>query len=420
MMKNSVMKNLKIIFIVVAIPVLFLSCRSEDSFPTEPQNILRGHIYTSEKIAEFDKEFLTEYINSLTNEMPVMFDIQYSVECYKITYVTPDPNGNLVTASGALFIPKGKANLSLLSLHHGTQTKRSRVGSVSSFFSPEGIIGAALGYYTLVPDYLGLGDSYLLHPYHHAETSANTVIDFIRAGREFARKEKIELNGQVFLAGYSEGGFVTLAAHREIEKFYQSEITVTASAPMAGAYDLNLTARTILQKEIYDQPSFPAYFIVAYNNIYGWNKIKSVFNYPYSDKVEALFDGTKTTGEINLQLASNLKFLFNTNFISDFLNGREPEIISAFQENSLLDWIPSAPVRFYHGSADEYVPYENSVTAKEYFTSRGAQAELITIEGGTHVSSAIPSIIDAIEWFEELKLGKILLNNKISLRKAEK
>lgn len=250
------------------VPVLFLSCRSEDNFPVEPQNISRGHIYTTEKIAEFDKDFLTEYVNSLTNEMPVMFNIQYSVECYKVTYVTPDQKGNLVTAYGALFIPKGKTNLSLLSLHHGTQTKRGRVGSVSPFFSPEGIIGAALGYYTLVPDYLGLGESYTLHPYHHAETSANTAIDFIRAGREYARKEKIQLNGQVFLAGYSEGGFVTLATHREIEKFYQNEISVTASAPMAGAYDLNLTAHTIIQQGTYNQPSYLAYFLVAYNQIY--------------------------------------------------------------------------------------------------------------------------------------------------------
>jgi dipeptidyl aminopeptidase/acylaminoacyl peptidase len=59
------------------------------------------------------------------------------------------------------------------------------------------------------------------------------------------------------------------------------------------------------------------------------------------------------------------------------------------------------PLLLIHGNADEYVPYENSTTALEAFTSRGAQnVRLITIEGGTHETSVIPAIIETINWFE--------------------
>ena len=41
-----------------------------------------------------------------------------------------------------------------------------------------------------------------------------------------------------FLTGYSQGGHVTMAAHRELETFHTNEFTVTACAPCAGPYDL--------------------------------------------------------------------------------------------------------------------------------------------------------------------------------------
>jgi hypothetical protein len=93
-----------------------------------------------------------------------------------------------------------------MSVQHGTETKRTNVGSQSLQYAYEGFIGAGLGYYTLVPDYLGLGESTLMHPYHCAKASAETVIDFIRACRTEAETLNKKLNGQVFLAGYSEGG----------------------------------------------------------------------------------------------------------------------------------------------------------------------------------------------------------------------
>jgi len=294
-------------------------------------------------------------------------------------------------------------------LQHGTQTNRSIVGSVSPLNSLDGMLGASLGYYTIVPDYLGLGESTILHPYHHAKSSADCVIDLIRAGREFALRSNIKLNGQVFLAGYSEGGYVTLAAHKEIEKNYSNEIKIAACAPMAGAYDLNLTAKAILQKQTYNQPSYLSFFIVAYNEIYGWNRLTDAFNSPYAEKMPSLFDGTKTTTEINAQLTTSISQLFKQNFLNAYLNGSEVDLTTAFTNNSLLNWTPSAPLRFYHGSADEYVPYENSTNARDYFKSVGATVELITIPGGTHTSAALPSIINAVDWFETIRLNKQVL-----------
>lgn len=402
-LKDTITIKLILPIYILAVSFVLTSCKSEDS-PVEPNIETRGGLISSTQLPSITKEFIKSYLNDYN----ITIDAKYNVDAYKIVYYTDDTKGNLTIASGALFIPQGKDNLPLISLHHGTQTDREKVGSVSRFNAPEGIIGAALGYYSLVPDYLGLGESQLIHPYLYAKSSADAVIDFIRACRKEADDLNIKLNGQVFLAGYSEGGYVTLAAHREIQLHYGNEITITASSPMAGPYDPYLTSKTILENPTYGKPSYMAYLAAAYNSIYGWNNLKGIFNSPYAELIPSLIDGTKTIDEIDAQLTSDLTKLFTQNFLTTFLDGTEKDFSNALRENNLIDWTPAAPIRFYHGSDDQFVPYQNSIEARDYFLAHGANVELVTIEGGDHATSLMPSILGAIDWFDSIRLSKVL------------
>ncbi|MBX3009448.1 MAG: alpha/beta hydrolase [Melioribacteraceae bacterium] len=385
--------------------VIIISCDKSDN-PVEPVSKEQGALISTSYLGTFGASLIKQLVSSYdpTGFGSVMFT--YDVDVFKIVYNTVDTKGQITIASGALFLPTGKNNLSIASIQHGTQTKRTSVASVNPLNGAEGLIGASLGYFVVMPDYLGLGESVMVHPYHHQKTSAATVIDMIRAGRAYASSKNISLNGQVFLLGYSEGGYVTMAAQKEIEKKYSNEIKLAASAPMAGAYDLNLTAQKIIAQSTYNQPSYLAYFMAAYDQIYGWNKLADIFNSPYAERMNSLFDGTKTTTEINAQLTSNIAQLFKQSFKDSYLNGTFKLLTDAFNENSLLNFKPVTPTKLFHGDADEYVPYENSERARDYFVSQGVNVELITVKGGTHLSSAVPSVIAAIQWFESLRLKK--------------
>ena len=240
-------------FVVI---ILFIGIGCSDDNPIESnidESKARGEIEESSFMIDYSLDLLNIFFQSIQSQTGIRTNITptYALSIHKIVYWTIDTEGTPTKASGSVFVPKDLTNLPLISLHHGTQTNRERVGSVSPINAPEGLLGGTLGYYAAVPDYLGLGESTILHPYQHAKTSATSVIDFIRAAQKFAQQNNIQLNEQLFLAGYSEGGYVTLAAHKEIEENYSSEFTVTASAPMAGSYDLDLTARSIIQLEIY-------------------------------------------------------------------------------------------------------------------------------------------------------------------------
>jgi len=170
---------------------------------------------------------------------------------------------------------------------------------------------------------------------------------------------------------------------------------------MAGPYDLKGMVDSVFQTNNYGTPAYIAYFLTAYNEIYGWNRLGDFFNAPYSASTPALFDGSKSWGEVVNQLPSTFSDLVNPDFVTDYLDGNEPEVQAAIQENTLLDWTPQAPIHFFHGDADLVVPYQNVLTAIDIFTSNGAtDIQLTTIPGGTHDTSGPIVMVGAIQWFE--------------------
>ena len=76
----------------------------------------------------------------------------------------------------------------------------------------------------------------------------------------------IQFNEQLFLEGYSEGGYVTMAAVKEIEENLSHEFNITMSFPMAGAYDLSgVLVDLMLSEEVYPDP----YYLDSHNRFKG-------------------------------------------------------------------------------------------------------------------------------------------------------
>ena len=399
---------LKIIFSLITICFIlinFQACNKEDNIdPLSPSIHERGEIVQSNSLGTMGVNEIQQLLaeGNMTNS----FTLNYSVEAISINYYTKDGDGNQTIASGALFIPQGGNNLSLVSIQHGTQTKDDLVASVSPVNSTEGIIGlimASIGYLVVVPDYPGFGVSNVMHPYIHAESLVPCVIDLMRAGKSYSSQHQLILDGRIFLTGYSEGGYVTLVAQRKIELNYAQEFNLTAVAPMAGPYDLYGTMQTLFQTGRYNHTAYLGFLLTAYNDIYGWNRLDDFFNPPYSSIVQNLFDGSKTFGEVVNQLPSAFSALMDSTFVNNVRNGNERAFIEAMHENTLLDWKPRAPINFFHGDADDISPYQNALTAVEKLKANGGMnIQLTTIPGGNHENSGPIAVVGAIQWFESM------------------
>ena len=362
----------------------------------------RGSLVSSAYIMSFTPQEIQPYLGFVG--APLGLELSYSIDIYKLSYRTVDQHDAATLVSGVLFVPQGIDTLDVLSVQHGTVFKRNEVGSVNPLYALDGLIVSMNGYLVAEPDYLGLGESRQLHPYLLARAEAIPVIDMLRAVRGYAGENNLVLRDSIFLAGYSEGGFVTLATHQLMETEYADEFVLKAVAPMAGPYDLAGTTTRLLQHSHYDNPAYLAYVISAYNNYYGWDDLEAIFQEPYAARIPTLIDGEHSGSEVNAQLTSTLDSLLQPAFKTAFLNGEASELFAALTLNSPLDWAPQAPVRLIHGTADSTVYYSNSLTAYESLRASGAtRVDLVPLEGADHQSGAFTAYYLAMEWFDSLR-----------------
>ena len=334
---------------------------------------------------------------------------RFAVAIYKIVYQTIDADGAATQASGALLVPQEAAGpRPMMSYQHGTLTARDEAPSAGGGEQVIGLAYATDGYLAVLPDLLGLGDSPGLHPYLHAATSASAVIDMLRAARDFAAMNCLELNGQLFITGYSQGGYTTMAAHRELEASYEDEFAVTASAPMAGPYDLSgVMADAFIDGREHPSPYYLAYTLLAYDAIYDLFEDPSSFLVaPYDRILPPLFDGTHSAGEINAAMPAVPSEILQPGLVEAFENDAAHPLRLRLQENDVHDWLPRALVLLYHCGQDRHVPPENSQVALEHLRARGAQVELVVpLPTGDQNSCAGPSLLLAKSWFDGMVQG---------------
>jgi pimeloyl-ACP methyl ester carboxylesterase len=357
---------------------------------------------------------------TLKNEIPLEFlkvigaglnhqvasKIKYGVRSHVLVYETTF-NGKKVKASGLILVPVGlKGTAPILSLQHGTTFLKRDAPSLSqNYYGME--FFAAAGYVTLIPDFLGYGESAkLFHPYYHEQSSALTVIDMIHAAKEFLVKEKINVNEDLFLAGYSEGGYVTLATAHAIDVDPQHKLKVKAVAAGAGGYDLKGMLKEVTTQNNYAYPGYLAFVLMSYNSTYNWNKpLDSYFNPKYAKALEEYMDGTHDGWFVNTKLTTSISGLFNPTFYESLEQKTGAlELKKALVENSIDGWNASFPVRLYHSRKDEIIPYANSESMLADFKKAGAKSVyLVTITGNSHASSFMPMIQAFVPWFEELR-----------------
>ncbi len=317
----------------------------------------------------------------------------YGYKAYKIPYTTTDEEGNSVEVSGLMVIPTGvpeamnQAGLSLVSDSHGTifANAEAPTAIAETTNSPDGssvILTSLFAFVTLQADYIGFGDSNEhYHPFILKKSLANATTDFIAAAKEFAVNNAINLNGQLFLTGYSEGGYAAMAALQKIEQ--EGQLQVTMTAPMAGPYAVEAMAMGVLSQPTIAVPSYMANIAYSYTNAYDGD-IASVVNEPYASKLEDLFDGSKTRSEIDPELTTvttGPEGLFNPSFVAEFFADPESCCRTSMRENDVHTWVPETAVRLVHCLGDEVIPYEISQLAEGTMQAMGAEnVALVPVE----------------------------------------
>lgn len=369
----------------------------------------QGELISHEFIEEFEvNEVQIMLNNEFGNLAP---EALYDISMYKIIYNTIDLDGNEVIASGVIGYPKNlNQAFPMISWQHGTEVRRESVSS-NNGFNILSLWLSTRGYIFLEPDYLGLGESEILHPYCLKEPSAWTTIDLTRAAKTFFDNEQghfyypIKSNNDLILFGYSEGGYVTMSAHQTIENQNLNEFNLLASFPMAGPYDLSgIMVDLMLNFEPYGEPYYLPYVLVPYINYYQLGSLNEYFLPEYAEMFEYLFNGEYSGSYINSIMPDIPIEVLLPSVIEDFSNNQYHPLRLKLFENNLWDWSPIADTHIFHGLGDELIPHENSQLAYDRFIENGSENVFLYLapeEFGGHSEVAQYCLISAYQICEE-------------------
>ncbi len=380
------MKHLSKVILVVSV-LFFVGCESDLDQPINEQ------VSNGEVVVDLDGESIKGSLIAAGTPGVDESTTVYGYKAYKIPYTTTDEEGNSVKVSGLMVVPTGvpeamsQAGFSVVSDDHGTIFANAEAPTVvaANTSAPAGssvILTSLFAFVTLQPDYIGFGDSSShYHPFILKKSLASATVDFITAANKFAAENNINLNGQLFLTGYSEGGYAAMAALQQIEM--EGELQVTMAAPMAGPYAVDLMAQGVLSQPTLSVPSFMADIAYAYANAYS-EDVSNVVNEPYASKLEGLFDGSKTRTEIDPELTMTTTGpdgLFNPSFVQDFFTNPNNWFKQAVLANDMYKWKAQTPIQLVHCLGDDVIPFAISAATEGNMTAEGSiSVSLIPVE----------------------------------------
>jgi hypothetical protein len=361
------------------------------------------------------------------------------IDVHRFAYNTVGAAGEKTTASAALMVPTACPGKHPLLLYgHGSSEFRNISLTDLRPTAPYGATAitiaamfAAQGYIVVAPNYAGYDSSTLnYHPHHIAEQNGKEMIDALSAARKALASlpQPAEENGKLFLSGYSEGGYVTMATHRAMQ---EAGITVTASAPQSGNY-----AESVSYEALFSTPGAfddlgqvePEQMLQYAMQFTAWQKqTGKLYSSPTELYSAAYAAGIETAAPTSLAidklvssgvlapflLANDMpnyaglspaqkahfgspdKSLIKTDFLVRVLAdakanpcpvtaAAEPlackpghPLRTAWLSNDLRSWTPRAPMLLCGGHGDGEVPFQNTELSLAYFQAHGVGPGLV-------------------------------------------
>ncbi|WP_428738160.1 alpha/beta hydrolase [Sulfurimonas sp.] len=370
----------------------------------------------------------------------------FGYKAVKIIYTTTNQDGASVTASGLLVIPSAtdtyKATLALLNKsfsismicdNHGTMFLNSEAPTEVEVtdglpnYSVAVLMTGYAGFAAVLPDYIGYGDSNSTsHPYILKNGSAQASLDMIRASVKYMTDNNIVYNGQLYVTGYSEGGYVAMSLAKDIEQNHSDEFTLMGVAPMAGPYSPeDLADQELNASKTMVYPAFLGYLANSYAAYYNDVDLSDILATDINTTTfPALFAGGYSSTEIHVALGLTTGYgygtytadnLFSTTFINDYQNNVNNSVKVRLGDNIVNDWSPRSEFKLIHCVDDEIIPYTQTTTAYTNLLANDVNVTISPIPTAylsqqvdathpfVHANCATEAYGAAVTWFNEIR-----------------
>jgi hypothetical protein len=386
----------------------------------------RGDIVSFDFLQFYDADSFGVEVQQQIGLPPSILGLEYDFNVFRVLYYTEDIKPDSLTiASSLVAIPTNYVcdELGIMSYGHGLCLKDDCVPSNNFPWSGYSFITkgmAANGFIGVAPDYIHMSQYASPGPqaFIHARTEATATIDLIRAVRKYCADNNIQLTGQVFLSGYSQGGNSSVATAKMMQELHPTEFNIAGVYAGGGSYDISgicadsLSSTSRKTPERHSLPLVIKSLSVVYeDSLIVWgtglninNIIDSVFKSPYDTLIPKLVDR---------------KHPFSDNSVLDSIPARmiEDSILFYFQtdpnhyfrrvlaDNDIYDWSPQMPLVLFHSDIDIENPYENAIFTLQKFQQNGApDVQLVTVNGLSHPDAGQPHVLYGINFMREKRV----------------
>ncbi|WP_066627687.1 lipase family protein [Labilibacter marinus] len=399
-------------WLLIALSLIVWSCSKDNENPVkeeyEAKTLISAKLvssYTSQQV-EF---LLLAAETQLGGELQLTGRNTSGIKVYEVEYKSEYINEQEITLSGLVCIPDNpNTENKIVSFQNGTMSLHSSAPT-KQLSHPEFLILqslAGLGFVVTISDYVGFGTSeQLQHPYHHKTLFQHSIVNLIIAAQDMSLSNNynFKLNGDLFLSGYSLGGWASLVTHKYLEDKPIDGINLVGSACGAGAYNLVNMRDYLVEQSDYAQPFYIPNMLMGYKSTGDLNEDLSFYvNEPYASKIPELIDGKHSSGQVNAELSHDMSELLSDGFINDFYNDAHTgwtELRQVLTNNSQLAWDNKRPISLFHGNEDEQVPFIISEKLMQDFRAIGVtenQVSFTPLTGHNHGTGVMPMYVQVI------------------------
>ncbi len=393
--------------LVVSVVFVFAlsPARAEQSGPVQ---VVSGVQY--EFLARWDVDHLNKILKTDTPAfagIPMAFTpARNAVRLYRITYnsVIPEIGNKPTVTSGLIAVPDTDGrSFPTVSYQHGTVYGRHEVPSFTEE-SPETQLMVAQfagqGYVLIGADYFGLGTSTEHEGYMVKGSHQQATYDMLMASRAVLANMKLT-SDKLFLAGWSQGGFVTMAF---LEKLEAAGVKVDAAATASAPLDVYALMEGFLAfPRKFDAVWLNSIIVLssfAYENYYGVPGLAhALLADQYYDVAKKAYDREPFDPA---DLTSDLSKLIRPEYFDPqyFANSAFGKLIISAQS---YRWVIKSAVRNYYGETDEAITPGVGRMAMTYAQSMGSgnnNVEAISTGPTTHRGTFVTAVPEWKKWFD--------------------
>lgn len=395
--------------LVLAATVAILCCATAMAQQSAGKNIAAGISY--EPVARWDVERLNRILQVDTPAFAGI-KVDYTpaktgARLYRVTYpsVVPSRGNRPITTTGLVAVPEGASGtLPLVSYQHGTVYGKEQVPSFPEQ-SPETQLMiaqfAGQGYALIGADYFGMGASKEPEGYIVKSGHQQATYDMLTAGRAVLADLGVQAP-ELFIAGWSQGGFVTMAM---LETLEMTETSVKAAATASAPTDMFAAFNGFLNFPRKNDASWIGTLFIltsfSFENYYGLPGLaRSVLREDIYDVARRAYLREPFKPE---DIPTDLKKIvrpeyYDTRFFAESAYGR------LARDAQVYRWVVQTPTRNYFGEADEAISLGVGQLAATYQRAIGNdKVEAISTGATSHRGTFASAVPQWKAWFDGLR-----------------